>query len=139
MKKKKSWLPLFLSGFLLMTIAQFAIRCEKYTGYPGDNDNPDVFDEKAVEKVAETIEAAFLSGDQAKVKALMTGSSLEFYSNLIQETTAENLKTFGNAFKTRTLNVISDGYAEYQFSAGGKMFTIALSYNEEEGWKIMRL
>jgi hypothetical protein len=135
MNKKASWVRLFLGGFLLMALVQLTLRCEDYAGLPEYN----VTDSKDADKVADLIEEAFLSGDPEEIINLMTPSSVAVYTELIQGSTSESLKAFGEAFKSRTLGVISEKYAEYKFTVGGKSYSIALSLSDEDGWQIMRL
>jgi hypothetical protein len=135
MKKNANWVRLFLGGFLLMALVQLTMRCEDYAGLPEYNQT----NSKDADKAADLIEEAFLSGDPEEVINLMTPSSVGVYTELIQGSTSESLKAFGEAFKGRKLGIISEKYAEYQFTVSGKTYSIALSLTDEEGWKIMRL
>jgi hypothetical protein len=135
MNKHKSWVRLFLGGFLLMALVQLTFRCEEYAGLPEYN----VTDNKEADKAADLIEEAFLSGDPKEVIDLMSPASVAFYSELIQGSSSETLKAFGEAFKVRKLGLISEKYAEYQFTVDGRSYSIALSLTDEDGWRIMRL
>jgi hypothetical protein len=137
MKKLSSKASLFLGGFLLMAIAHLAIQCEEYTG--SGNGGEVTYDNTKVEKVADAIEDAFLSGKPDEVIELVTPAALAFYSDLITGSSTEVLKAFGEAFKTRNLELLSERYAEYKFTVGETEYTIALSLGEDGSWKIMRL
>jgi len=119
-----------------MAFAHLAIQCGDK---PNDDDDPIIINETQVTKAAEAIEDVFLTGNSEKVLTVLTPSALEHYSDLITGSSAENLKAFGEAFGTRTLKILSGRYAEYSFTAGGVDYTIALSMDEDENWKIMRL
>lgn len=122
-----------------MAIAHIAIQCEDYIGSPDDGDGTVIIDTKDVNKAGSSVENAFLTGDSEKVKEIISASSLSLYSDLITNSSAENLKAFGNAFKSRELKVVSEKYAEFKFIVDGIEYTIAMSMDDDGSWKIMRL
>jgi hypothetical protein len=130
---------LFIGGFLLMAMAHLFIKCEEYTGTPDDPGGEIVVDATQATKAAEAMEDAFISGKPEKVLEMLTPTALESYSDLISGSSSDILKAFGEAFKTRTLKLISERYAEFEFSADGKNYSVALSAGEDGTWKLMRL
>ena len=99
------------------------IQCEDYIGLPDYGDGKIVFDNKGVAKAGTSVENAFLSGDPEKVKEVVSPSSLNIYSELIEASTEENLNSFGEAIKTRELKILSEKYAEFKFTVDGQEYT----------------
>ncbi len=121
-----------------MAIAQLAIQCEEYIGTPNDDDIV-VIDPANVDEAATGVENAFLTGEPEKVKEILSPTAKGFYQDLIDGSSPANLKAFGEAFKTRNLAVISEHYAEYEFTVDGTSYSVAMSLGEDGEWKIMRL
>lgn len=138
MKTIKSNASLFIAGFILMAFAHMAIQCDKFSDLPDDDDTI-ITDNKDVEKAGKSVENAFLSGDPEKVKKIVSPAALGIYSDLIENSPEENLKAFGEAFKTREMKALSEKYAEFKFTVDGKEYTIAMTMDEKGEWKIMRL
>ncbi|MFO7615820.1 MAG: hypothetical protein R6V75_01060 [Bacteroidales bacterium] len=139
MKKTGSKISLFLGGFLLMAIAHLAIQCENYIGPNNGDDQVLEKNRTEVTKTGNKIEEAFLSGNPDKVLDWVTPSALEHYTELIEGSSSENLKLFGEAFKARELTLVSERYAEFAFIVDGAEFTVALSLGPDGSWKLMRL
>lgn len=144
MRKKRTRISsgkisLFLAGFALMALAHFTIQCEKFTSPPDDNGGDIVVDSKQATSASKALEKAFLTGNSEKVLELVSPASLEHYSDLINGSSEDDLKAFGEAFKTREIKIISESYAEFEFTAEGKVYSVALTLDEDESWKLMRL
>ena len=134
--QKGTW---FISGFLLMAIFLIGINCEKTINPPDNNDDPIIVDETQVLEVGKSIESLFLSADIKDILDAFTPLSQNHYKDLIESSSEETLKAFGEAFKTRELNVQGENYAEFEFTADGRTFSIALSLDGEGNWKISRI
>lgn len=138
MKTIKSNASLFIAGFILMAFAHMAIQCDKFSDLPDDDDTI-ITNDKDVEKAGKSVENAFLSGDPEEVKAIVSQPALAIYSELIENSSTESLKAFGEAFKTREMSALSEKYAEFKFTVDGKEYTLAMTMDEKGEWRIMRL
>ena len=138
MKRFKNW-NWFFNGFFLMAIFLIGINCEKNKIDPDDGNNPVIVDETEVLEVGTNIESLFIDGDTGKILDAFTLSSQNFYKDLIESSSEESLKAFGEAFKTRELSFQGENYAEFEFSADGKTFSIGLSLDGDGKWKISRI
>lgn len=122
-----------------MALAHLAIQCENYIGpNPGDDQ---VLEKNRTEvtKTGTKIEEAFLTGKPDKVMEWITPKALELYADPIGEADPDQLKAYGEAFKSRELTLVSERYAEFSFFAEGQEFTVALSLGFDGIWKLMRL
>ena len=123
-----------------MAIAHLAYQCESFNlpFNPEDPDDPAVVDDTEVKKDAKEIEAAFATGDAAKVKEYLSPTGVEFYSDLLEASSSEDLIEYGEAFKNRTLDILNEGYAEYTFKVDGKEYTVSLVQVEDDKWMLTR-
>jgi len=126
---------LFLVGFALMGSAHLLTRCESFDRIINP---PDIVDDTGVKNAAVNIENAFLQGDTEKIKSLMMEESVGFYGGILDSASTEQLLAFGEAFKTRELDVISDIYAEYHFTVDERDFSVAFAWQNEDKWVLTR-
>jgi hypothetical protein len=127
---------LFIGGFLLMGTAHLCFQCENYID--GYVEPPEIIDDKFVEQAARNVEEAFLSGNILEITKLMSTETATHYADLLNNVSTEHLIAFGEAFKNRTLEVLSEIYAEYHFTYEGEQYSVALSQQAEDLWYLTR-
>ena len=126
---------LFLAGFILMGVAHLLTRCESFDRIINP---PDIVDETGVKEAANNVENAFLLGDVKQIKNLMTEESADFYGGILDSASTEQLLAFGEAFKTRELEAISDLYAEYHFVVDERDFSVTFACQSDDKWFLTR-
>jgi hypothetical protein len=139
MKKSTTFLLPFAAGLIFMGFLHFSTRCERY----GDDDPNDPgseldIDYRSIKAIAKDVQEAFLTGKPEEVASIMLGEALAFNEEDLSGRTAEDLKAQGEAFKSRTLSAVSEGYAEYTYSYNGSEFTMTFCREDEGVWKLVR-
>jgi predicted lipid-binding transport protein (Tim44 family) len=136
MKSYKTFILPFLSGLMIAALFHLSYRCQK------DDENPmDTGPEADLEQLADDAvlaEEAFMSGDTAQIRLVMTPEAYSFYSEALANQTAARFTEFANAFKERKLGQYSAIYAEYEYTDDGKAYTVAFAVTGDNSWKIIR-
>ena len=106
---------------------------------PGSDEIDDeVMSRDKIEQATKNIEQALLSGDQGRIRDIMTDNALSLYGKELSGLGREELVRFGEAFKSRELKTFSSMYTEYAIKLDGQEFTISLARQSDGSWKIMR-
>ncbi len=136
MKSYKTILLHFLSGLMIAALFHLSYRCQK------DDENPtDTGPQADLEQLADDAvlaENAFLTGDTAQIRLVMTPEAFTFYSDALANQTTVRFTEFANAFKERKLGQYSAIYAEYEYIDDGKTYTVAFAVTGDNSWKIIR-
>ena len=94
-------------------------------------------DVNKINESAAKIQDAFAKADTALVKDNLTESCKKVYGTNLTSIIPK-MKDFATAFATRTLVAYSEQYAEYSFSWQGKTYTVALTRQNDNTWKLTR-
>lgn len=106
---------------------------------PGSDEIDDeVISGDKIEQATKNIEQALLSGEQDRIRDIMTDNALSLYGKELSGLGREELVRFGEAFKSRELKTFSSMYTEYAINLDGQEFTISLARQSDGSWKIMR-
>ncbi len=128
----------FLGTYLFVFVFIAGISCGGGGGGNSDGSgNTDTTETKALKTAVTESEDAFLSGEPDKVLAVLSQESAAFYTDDI-DSISSKMVSFGNDFKSRKLVYASDNYAEYEFSANDKTYTVTFSCQEDGTWKLTR-
>jgi hypothetical protein len=141
MKKSfKSHLQLILGGFFLFLIMDVSTQCEQYVNFEYIDDDPgeETSEIRAMKEGAKEAMNAFLTGNSSEVLKVMSDSAAALYEELIGNIEAADFKALGEAFRERTLSVGSEVYAEFEYEADSKTFTIAFGRQGDGTWKMVR-
>jgi hypothetical protein len=119
-----------VAGVLLL------VNCGERDRIAGPEPDPTVDVEK-IHQAAEAVEDAFRAGDPAAVRATMTEEALGICDADLESVTAR-MPEFADAIATRQLDVYSECYAEYRYTAGGRTMSFALAAQDDGAWKLVR-
>jgi len=133
-------LKYFMIGFLFAPTIHIGLSCSKESSTePEPNPSPNTDMEVKINEGALAIENAFLSGDPNQVNNIFTENALSIYGTDILNVPSQELVEFGEALKSRELNVFGDTYAEYNYTFKGITYSIGLAQQGDGTWKLMRL
>ena len=129
-------LKAFIAGFLTLALLQLLVTCSQ-------NDsgvNPDPDPQVKVEHInagARAVEDAFRSADPAAVRTVLTEEAQARYGEDLASY-QPRMAEFADAIATRQLGAYSEGYAEFHYTAGGRILSFALAAQDDGVWKLMR-
>ena len=102
-------------------------------------DPPDeIIDDSGVKAASGIIEDAFLQGDKDAIIENLLPEAVEYYTGILESTSVDNLIAFGEAFKDRDLDILSELYAEYSFTIGGRDYTVTFALQDGDKWVLSR-
>ncbi len=124
----------FIAGFITVAGVLLLVNC-------GERDriaDPDpTVDVEKIHEAAQAVEDAFRGGDPAAVRAVMTEEALGICDADLESLTAR-MPEFADAIDTRQLDVYTECYAEYRYTAGGRTMSFALAAQDDGVWKLVR-
>jgi hypothetical protein len=126
----------FIAGFLMVAVVLLLVNCSQRDRITGPDPDPTVDVEK-IHQAAQTVEDAFRGGDPAAVRAVMTEEALGICDADLESVTAQ-MSGFADAIATRQLDVYTECYAEYRYTAGSRTLSFALAAQEDGVWKLVR-
>ncbi len=136
MKSFKTFLLPFLSGLMITALIHLSYRCQKDVDNPMDT-GPEA-DLQQLATDAQLAEDAFLTGDTAQIRLVMTPDAYAFYTEALGNQNPARFTAFANAFRERKLGQYSAIYAEYEFTDDGKTYTVSFAVTGDKSWKITR-
>ncbi len=119
-----------------MGAVHMVTQCESFNDIIDPPD--DIVDDKGVKEAAKTIEDAFIQADITAIKENLLPETVEYYTSILESATVESLTAFGEAFKSRELDILSALYAEYNFSVDGKDYTVTFALQDDDKWVLSR-
>lgn len=106
---------------------------------PGSDEIDDeILNRDKIDKATSNIEQALLSGDQARLREVMTDNAIANYGKDLTLINSDELVKFGEAFKSREMKIFSSLYTEYAIKLDGKEFIVSVARQSDGSWKIMR-
>jgi hypothetical protein len=129
-------LKAFIAGFLTVAVVLMLVNCSQRDRLAGPDPDPTVDVEK-IHQAAQVAEDAFRAADPAAVRAVMTEEALGTYGADLESFTAQ-MPGFADAIATRQLDVYTERYAEYHYTAGSRTLSFSLVMQEDGVWKLVR-
>lgn len=131
-----SALRTFIAGFLTVAVLQLLVNCGQRDRLVKPDTDPTV-DVTKIHEAAQAVEDAFRQADSAAVRAVMTEEARAAYGSDLGSLTAQ-MPGFADAIASRQLDVYSESYAEYRYTAGTRTLSFALAAQEDGVWKLVR-
>ncbi len=132
-------LKYFILGISIAFFVHFTGSCNKEDSAPDDDPGDNTYvDAGKISEGAKSVETAFIKGDAASVKNILTEDAKAFYGADLSQIKKNNLIKLGEALKTRELKIYTDLYAEYSYTMNGVKFSMAMARQEDGSWKLMR-
>jgi len=126
----------FIAGFLTFAALQLSDSCSPDRSPVSPEPNLPV-NVASIDRGAQAVEDAFRAADPAAVRAVMTDEALLAYGAGLESLTAQ-MPGFADAVATRQLDIYTDCYAEYSYTAGSRTLSFALAAQEDGVWKLVR-
>jgi hypothetical protein len=123
----------FVSGFAIAAALHWVL----VTSCGAGPKSPTTVDVTKINEGAARVEAAFTSGDPARVQALLTDQARANYGDDLSRIDPAQLRAFGEDFKHRTLDGYGSRSAQFSFPWKGTVYTVALALADDGSYQLM--
>jgi hypothetical protein len=131
---KYLFMGIFFAGIVHLLLNASCLEQNNPTN-PTSTKNVDI---SKINEGASKVEDCFINADTAKLATVLTDASLDQYRSIFKDIIPA-MKKYGEAFKSRKLNVYTEIFAEYEFSGeDGQRYTATFARQDDNSWKLIR-